>query len=432
MSSRSRSSRDLVGGLGPLGPELGVEPLRRRHGVVAVLGVADLGQHLLGGRLHRLGQGVEDVGDLVHPVALLAGLGPHVAQRRPEPQRPVAHGDHRGAACPAACRSRSRSAQLVGRLPVAVGDGDQLLGAVQADAHDDQAAQPVLLEADVEVHPVDPARTRSPGRPGDRPMNARCSSCHWVVSRVITDGDSPAARAEELARAPARSHRVDRPCRYSNGSTSDTLGLLRHHGGTIELLNRARSPVSGSTRRSFDPGRSDLDRARRRGDRARPGVPVADHQPPAPLVELDRAARRGTRRPPAPTPPPASAGRPHGRSHPTSTTAPRASTRRSLPSTSAFLPRRRCQRRQLSFDSTRKVRRALERVADPQLQVIPRLRADSGRGHDNGQPLVSGTCGLPRCVPHFVGEGNGIDLASGIDLDDRPSAGQGLEGLRTP
>ena len=61
-----------------------------------------------------------------------------------------------------------------------------------------------------------------------------------------------------------------------------------------------------------------------------------------------------------------------------------------------------------------------------------RVRADSGRGHDNGQPLVSGTCGLPRCLPHFVGEGDGIDLASGIDLDERPSAGQGLEGLRTP
>ena len=59
------------------------------------------------------------------------------------------------------------------------------------------------------------------------------------------------------------------------------------------------------------------------------------------------------------------------------------------------------------------------------------FRADSGRGHDNGQPLVSGTCGLPRCLPHFVGEGDGIDLASGIDLDDRPSAGQGLEGLTT-
>jgi hypothetical protein len=50
-----------------------------------------------------------------------------------------------------------------------------------------------------------------------------------------------------------------------------------------------------------------------------------------------------------------------------------------------------------------------------------------------GNPLASGACGLPRCLPHPVGESDGIDHASsGIDLDDRPPAGQGLEGLRTP
>ena len=49
-----------------------------------------------------------------------------------------------------------------------------------------------------------------------------------------------------------------------------------------------------------------------------------------------------------------------------------------------------------------------------------------------GNPLASGACGLPRCLPHFVGEGDRINLASGIDFDDRPRAGQGLEGLRTP
>jgi hypothetical protein len=49
---------DLVGGLGPLRSELGIEAPSGGDGVVAVLGVADLGQHLLRGGLHRLGDDV--------------------------------------------------------------------------------------------------------------------------------------------------------------------------------------------------------------------------------------------------------------------------------------------------------------------------------------------------------------------------------------
>src|SRR4051794_4218075 len=43
------------------------------------------------------------------------------------------------------------------------------------------------------------------------------------------------------------------PCRYINGNTSDTFGLLRAHGVRIELRNRNRSPAS-STRLSFTRG----------------------------------------------------------------------------------------------------------------------------------------------------------------------------------
>ena len=39
---------------------------------------------------------------------------------------------------------------------VAVKEGHQFLGAVETDTDDDQAAQPVLFQADVEVHPVCP------------------------------------------------------------------------------------------------------------------------------------------------------------------------------------------------------------------------------------------------------------------------------------
>jgi len=67
---------DLVGGLGPLRAELGVESLRRLDGVVAVFGVADLGQHLLRRRLSRLGQGVERVGERSSTIAITPN-GPH-------------------------------------------------------------------------------------------------------------------------------------------------------------------------------------------------------------------------------------------------------------------------------------------------------------------------------------------------------------------
>ena len=61
-----------------------------------------------------------------------------------------------GARIPPRLQSRSRSAQLR-RLPVAVGDRDQLLGAIGADTDDHQTAQPFLLQPHVEVHPVSPA-----------------------------------------------------------------------------------------------------------------------------------------------------------------------------------------------------------------------------------------------------------------------------------
>ena len=151
------------------------------------------------------------------------------------------------------------------------------------------------------------------------------------------------------------------PCRYISGSTSATFGLLRHHGGRIALRNRARSPVTGSTRRSSTRGaRTSIAPARRR-DRARLGMPVADHQPPAPLVALVSQRRPRTRRPRPPAPRPASAGRPHGTissRRRAELTAPR---RRPLPSTSAFLPPRRCRAGSSSFGSTRKVRRAPNR-----------------------------------------------------------------------
>ena len=84
-------------------------------------------------------------------------------------------------------------------------------------------------------------------------MNASRSACHWVVSRVITDADSPAAAPKKPSSAGTKSPELI-PCRYSSGSTSATFGLLRHHGGRITDRNRTRSPLVGSTRRSSTRG----------------------------------------------------------------------------------------------------------------------------------------------------------------------------------
>ncbi len=144
----------------------------------AVFGVTDLGQHPPRCRLHGLGQGVDDVGRLVHPAALRPGFGEHLAQRPPEPEGAVADSEHR---CPHP--APAEVAQQVGprlsRLPVAVADGDQLLGAIGADTHDDQAAQPFFFEPDVEVHTVGPdvhevpvPQDRVRRRPAARPATA--------------------------------------------------------------------------------------------------------------------------------------------------------------------------------------------------------------------------------------------------------------------
>ena len=83
--------------------------------------------------------GLEDVGDLVHPVALCPGLWPYVSQRRPEPKGSVTNGDRR--------RSHATPAQIakqcppaLGRLPIAIGDGHELLGAVEAHADHHESA----------------------------------------------------------------------------------------------------------------------------------------------------------------------------------------------------------------------------------------------------------------------------------------------------
>ena len=47
---------------------------------------------------------------------------------------------------------------------------------------------------------------------------------------------------------------VERPCRYSSGSTWATRGDFLAHAGRIAEVNRFRSPVTGSVRLSLTRG----------------------------------------------------------------------------------------------------------------------------------------------------------------------------------
>ena len=86
---------DLRGRLGPLDAVAGLERLGCGDRVLAVLGVVDLGQGGLRAGLGGLGQRIENVADLVPLASLLGRLGEHLTHRLPEPQRPVADGEHR-------------------------------------------------------------------------------------------------------------------------------------------------------------------------------------------------------------------------------------------------------------------------------------------------------------------------------------------------
>ena len=175
----------------------------------------------------------------------------------------------------------------------------------------------------------------------------------------MTEADRPAPEPKNSASAGAKSP-VDIPCRYISGSTSATLGLLRHHGGTMVERNRKRSPVSGVDPAVVNPRRLDLDGAGRGGDGAGLGMAVAHDQPVPRLVELagqrlDVSGRLGL-----------DSGGQHparsltDRSHPARRQLPPLGRRhRQLLSTSACPSSPASHRQRISFWSTRKVRRAL-------------------------------------------------------------------------
>jgi hypothetical protein len=59
---------------------------------------------------------------------------------------------------------------------------------------------------------------------------------------VIVAADRPAEEPRNCSNAGPKSE-LDKPCRYSSGSTSATCGDFLAHAGRIAEENRFRSPV---------------------------------------------------------------------------------------------------------------------------------------------------------------------------------------------
>jgi hypothetical protein len=87
----------------------------------------------------------------------------------------------------------------------------------------------------------------------ERSLNEAASPCHCVVSRVMVVADRPDPVPRNCSNAGPKSE-LDRPCRYSSGSTSATFGDFRAQAGRIAEQNRRRSPVASSVRLSLTRG----------------------------------------------------------------------------------------------------------------------------------------------------------------------------------
>ena len=217
------------------------------------------------------------------PAPLLAGCREHLAHRLPEPQRPVADGQHRGGH-PAAAATPQQISPRLGGLPIAVGQRDELLAAIGPHPDHHQQAEFLLLETDLEVDAVDPqvdvVGTRQialpeglglvlplRGQPGDR------------------RGRQSRTRAEELLQG-----------RTEVAGRQAVQVQQRQHLGHLRRLacprrqDRRGKPLPlcgiGVDAPVVDPRRRHRDRPRRGQHVALAVIAVADHQAPSVLVDL--------------------------------------------------------------------------------------------------------------------------------------------------
>src|SRR6266571_2571161 len=182
----------------------------------------------------------------------MSGGGEHLPKGCPEPEGTVAGGQDGGDHAPALGLPQQVGPGLR-RLPVALGEGHQLLGPSRRTPT--MTSTHSALSSPRRTLTWMPSAQQYTYRLADRSRSAKAanSASQEAVSREITEADRPASVPKNSARAGAKSL-VDSPCRYSSGSSSVTFGERRAYGGRIIDWKRSRCPVASSIRRSFTRG----------------------------------------------------------------------------------------------------------------------------------------------------------------------------------
>jgi len=263
---------------GELGSVPFAELLERLQRLALGRGHVHLVEQPLGAGLNLLGHLVQHVGGLVNPAALLARLGEHLGQRRPEAQRAVAHGQPgrflESATLQVAQRLHPR--QLA--FALAVVHGHQLFLAVFQRSHDHQHAGPLLGEPHVEVDAVGPEVDVAP-----LAQVAAVPLLELVLPRRL----EPADRGR---REPGRALAEDRLQGVGEVVGRDALevepGDQRLHAGRTAQIRRkdlAGEPLALAA--VAHAGLLDLDGAERALEVALGHAAVARHQAAAVLVQ---------------------------------------------------------------------------------------------------------------------------------------------------
>ena len=166
----------------------------------------------LGLRLLALRQLVQDVGGLVHPAALPAGLRPHLAERLPEAERAVGDGELGRDRQPAPLQIEQQLPPGLRALAHAVGEADQLLLALWRRADDDQDALRGVLEPGLQMDAVGPEVDVALGREiALAPALVLVDQTSF--SRAMVEADSPAASLPSSAASASSKSPVEMPFR---------------------------------------------------------------------------------------------------------------------------------------------------------------------------------------------------------------------------
>ena len=219
----------------------------------------------------------------MEPTPLLPTVGEHLAHRLPEPECTVTNGQHRGGHPTATTRPQQIGPGL-GRLPIAVGQRDELLVAVGTHADHHQQAEFLLLEADLEVDAVDPQVDVVGAR-----QIALPEGLGLVLPLRGQPGDrrrrQPRTRAEEL---------LQRRTEVAGGQPVQVQ--QRQHLGHLRGLacprrqDRRGKPLPfigiGVDALVVDPRGGHRHRTRRGQHLALVVIAIADHQPSPVLIDL--------------------------------------------------------------------------------------------------------------------------------------------------